>query len=91
MQLTRFSDFTLRVLMYVHAANDRLVTIDEMAASYRASRAQLMNVVNALTRAGYLAAVRGRTGGPERARSADEIRIGGCCRLAAVLRQAWPA
>ena len=63
MQLTKFSDYALRVLMYVHAAGDRRVTIEEMAASYRISRAHLMKVVNALTRAGYLTAVRGRSGG----------------------------
>ena len=53
MQLTKFSDYALRVLMFAHAAGDRLVTIDEMAASYRISAAHLMKVVNALTRAGY--------------------------------------
>lgn len=80
MQLTRFSDFALRVLMYAHAADNRLVTIDEMAASYRVSRAHLMKVVNALTRAGYLTAVRGRTGGLKLARPATEIRLGDVVR-----------
>jgi len=76
MQLTKFSDFALRVLMYTHAAGDRLVTIEEMARSYRVSRAHLMKVVNALTRAGYLKAVRGRSGGLRLAKPAEEIRLG---------------
>lgn len=76
MQLTKFSDFALRVLMYTHAAGDRLVTIEEIARSYRISRAHLMKVVNALTRAGYLKAVRGRTGGLRLAKPAEEIRLG---------------
>src|SRR5215472_4440682 len=76
MQLTKFSDYALRVLMYVHAAGDRRVTIEEMAASYRISRAHLMKVVNALTRAGFLTAVRGRSGGLMLGRPADEIRLG---------------
>ncbi|MGE0767486.1 MAG: Rrf2 family transcriptional regulator [Hyphomicrobiaceae bacterium] len=80
MQLTRFSDFALRILMYAHAVGDRLVTIDEMAASYGVSRAHLMKVVNALTRAGYLTAVRGRTGGLKLGRPADEIRLGDVLR-----------
>ncbi|MBU2532770.1 MAG: Rrf2 family transcriptional regulator [Alphaproteobacteria bacterium] len=80
MQLTKFSDYALRVLMYAQAANDRLVTIDEMAASYRISRAHLMKVVNSLTRAGYLTAVRGRTGGVKLARPADEIVLGDVVR-----------
>jgi Rrf2 family nitric oxide-sensitive transcriptional repressor len=76
MQLTKFSDYALRVLMYAHAAGDRRVTIEEMAASYRISRAHLMKVVNALTRAGYLTAVRGRSGGLTLARPAEAIRLG---------------
>jgi Rrf2 family nitric oxide-sensitive transcriptional repressor len=76
MQLTKFSDYALRVLMFAHAAGDRLVTIDEMAASYRISAAHLMKVVNALTRAGYLTAVRGRSGGLKLAKAADKIILG---------------
>lgn len=76
MQLTKFSDYALRVLMFAHAAGDRLVTIEEMAESYDISRAHLVKVVNALTRAGYLTAVRGRAGGLKLAVSPDEIRLG---------------
>jgi Rrf2 family nitric oxide-sensitive transcriptional repressor len=76
MQLTNFSDYAMRVLMYAHAAGGRRVTIDEMAASYRISRAHLKKVVNALTRAGYLTAVRGRSGGLILARPAEEIGLG---------------
>jgi len=80
MQLTRFSDFALRVLMYVHAAGDRLVTIEEIASAYRVSKPHLMKVVSALTRAGYITTVRGRTGGITLARSADKIRLGDVVR-----------
>jgi len=80
MQLTRFSDYALRVLMFAHAADGRLVTIEEMATSYRISRAHLMKVVNALTRAGYLTSVRGRSGGVTLARPADDIRLGDVIR-----------
>jgi Rrf2 family transcriptional regulator, nitric oxide-sensitive transcriptional repressor len=81
MQLTRFTDYALRVLMYAHAADGRLVTIEEMAASYRISRAHLMKVVNALTQAGHLAAVRGRAGGVKLARPAEEIYLGDVVRV----------
>lgn len=80
MQFTRFTDYALRVLMYAHAADGRLVTIEEMAASYCISRAHLMKVVNALTRAGYLAAVRGRAGGVTLARPAEDIHLGDVVR-----------
>src|SRR5262245_60338810 len=80
MQLTRFSDYALRVLMFTHAAGGRLVTIEGMANAYKISRAHLMKVVNALTRAGYLKAVRGRSGGLQLALPADEIVLGDVVR-----------
>jgi Rrf2 family nitric oxide-sensitive transcriptional repressor len=80
MQLTKFSDYALRVLMFAHAAGGRLVTIEEMAASYRISRAHLMKVVNALTRTGYLTAVRGRSGGLRLAKPAGKIILGDVVR-----------
>lgn len=76
MQLTNFSDYALRVLMYADLAKDRLVTIDEIAGAYGISRAHLMKVVNGLTRAGYLEAVRGRSGGLRLARPAESIVLG---------------
>jgi Rrf2 family nitric oxide-sensitive transcriptional repressor len=80
MQLTRFSDYALRVLMFVHAADGRLVTIEEMANAYGISRTHLMKVVNTLTRTGYLTAVRGRSGGLKLARRASEIVLGDVVR-----------
>lgn len=76
MRLTQFSDHALRVLMYAAAHDDRLITIEEVARAYRVSRAHLMKVANCLTRAGFLVAVRGRSGGLRLARSAAEIRVG---------------
>jgi Rrf2 family transcriptional regulator, nitric oxide-sensitive transcriptional repressor len=76
MQLTKFSDYSLRVLMYTHAAGGRRVTIQEIAAAYRISRPHLMKVVNWLARAGYLTALRGRSGGLVLARPAEDIRLG---------------
>jgi Rrf2 family nitric oxide-sensitive transcriptional repressor len=80
MQLTRFSDYALRVLMYAQAAGERLVTIDEMAGAYGISRAHLATVVNALTRADFLVAVRGRYGGLRLAREPSQINIGDVVR-----------
>lgn len=81
MRLTTFSDYALRVLLYAANAGDRLITIEETAKVYRVSRAHLMKVVNVLTRAGYLKAVRGRSGGFLLARSPEEIRLGAVIRL----------
>lgn len=75
MRLTRYTDYALRVLMHVAAA-DRLVSISEMADAYGISRNHLTKVVHQLGKAGYLASIRGRGGGVRLARSPEEINIG---------------
>lgn len=81
MRLTSFSDLSLRLLMYAAANQGRLITIDETSEVYDISRAHLMKIANTLTRAGYLKAVRGRSGGltlgmpPEKVRLGDVFRV----------------
>ena len=81
MRLTNFSDYALRVLIYAGANEHRLITIEETAAFYAISRAHLMKVANELTRAGYLEAVRGRSGGLKLAKRPNKIRLGEVLRL----------
>ena len=81
MRLTNFSDYALRVLMYAAARSDRLITIEETAEVYGISRAHLMKVANQLTRAGFLKATRGRTGGLALAKRPDKIRLGDVIRV----------
>lgn len=76
MRLTSFSDYAFRVLMYAHAREERLVTIEETANAYGISRAHLMKVVNILTRNGFLRGVRGRSGGFTLAQPAEQINLG---------------
>lgn len=76
----KLSDYALRVLMYAAAREERLITIGETAKVYGISRAHLMKVVNQLTRAGYLKAVRGRAGGLALARRPNKIRLGDVLR-----------
>jgi Rrf2 family nitric oxide-sensitive transcriptional repressor len=80
MRLTNFSDYALRVLMYAAVRDERLITIDETAKVFGISRTHLMKVVNQLTRAGYLKAVRGRSGGLTLAKRPNKIRLGDVVR-----------
>jgi Rrf2 family nitric oxide-sensitive transcriptional repressor len=81
MRLTDFSDYSLRLLMYAAAQTDRLITIEETAELYGISRAHLMKVANQLTRAGFLNAVRGRSGGLRLAEKPENIRLGDVLRV----------
>ena len=81
MRLTNFSDFSLRLLMYAAAHQDRLITIEETSEIYNISRGHLMKIANTLTRAGYLKAVRGRSGGLALAKAPGKIRLGEVFRV----------
>jgi Rrf2 family transcriptional regulator, nitric oxide-sensitive transcriptional repressor len=76
MRLTVFSDYTLRVLMYLALDRARLATIPEIAAAYGISENHLMKVVHQLARAGVVESVRGKGGGIRLARAPEEIRLG---------------
>ena len=80
MQLTRYSDYSLRVLMYLAVRPDSLATIEEISEAYGISRAHLMKVVHELGRAGLLETVRGRGGGIQLARAPEAISIGAVVR-----------
>jgi Rrf2 family protein len=80
MQLTRYSDYSLRVLIYLALDPERLVTIEDIARSYDISRAHLMKVVHQLGLRGYVETVRGRGGGLRLGRRPEEIGIGDVVR-----------
>ena len=75
MKLTRFTDYSLRVLIYLGLRDDGRVTIREISEAYGISRNHLMKVVSLLTRMGYLDARRGPGGGIALALPAGEIVI----------------
>ncbi len=76
MRLTTFSDYTLRVLMFLALNPDRLVTVPEIAAAYGISENHLVKVVHQLSRSGTVEAVRGKGGGLRLAHDPKDIRLG---------------
>ena len=81
-RLTRYSDYSLRVLMYLAVEPERLATIEEISLAYGISKAHLMKVVHELGRAGMVETIRGRGGGLKLAREPDAISVGDVVRHA---------
>jgi len=80
MQLTKFSDYSLRVLIFLARRPSTHTTIRDIADAHDISENHLMKVVHQLAKRGYVKTVRGKGGGISLARPAPEISIGAIVR-----------
>lgn len=76
MKLTRYSDYALRVSLYLAVNSDRLVPIHEIVDVYGLPKGNVMKLATDLVGAGILCSVRGRSGGIRLAAAAGDITIG---------------
>jgi Rrf2 family nitric oxide-sensitive transcriptional repressor len=79
-QLTRFSDYSLRVLVFLAHRLGKITTIKSVADAHGISEDHLMKVVQRLSKLGYIKTIRGKNGGILAAHSAADISIGGVIR-----------
>ena len=82
MRLTTFTDYSLRVLLFVANAPEGRATIAQIATAYGISENHVVKVVHFLGKTGLLANTRGRGGGLRLARAPAEINIAKVVRLA---------
>ena len=76
MRFTRYTDYSLRVLIHLALYPEQLCSIGEIARTYGISHNHLVKAVHALARNGFVQTVRGRTGGIRLARPAGKITVG---------------
>lgn len=74
MQLTRFTDYSIRVLMHL-AVHPGKVSIHEIAGTFHLPQNHLIKVVHRLGQLGYVETSRGKGGGLRLARPAEEINL----------------
>ena len=78
MRLTKWTDYTLRVLMHCAATRHRAqpVTIQEIADRHAISRSHLMKIVMTLSALGWIESIRGRGGGIRLLIQPEQLTIG---------------
>lgn len=77
MQLTRYTDYSLRVLIYLAVDKQKKrVTIDEIAQCFDIPRNHLVKIVHQLGKLGYLHTLRGKGGGITLAKAPHEMGLG---------------
>ncbi len=84
MQLTIYTDYSLRVLIYLGVHCEKRVTISEIAKAYNISRNHLVKVVHQLSHNGWITTIRGKNGGMHLAFPPEQINIG------TIIRQTEP-
>ncbi|MFV8829974.1 Rrf2 family transcriptional regulator [Alkalihalobacterium sp. APHAB7] len=81
MQLTTYTDYSLRVLLYLGTlSDDKLASIKEISSAYGISNNHLSKIVFELGKLGLIETIRGRNGGIKLAKSPSEINIGSVVR-----------
>lgn len=80
MRLTLFTDYSLRVLLYLSHKKGAPATITEIAEFYKISRHHLVKVVHNLGIIGFVETTRGKNGGMRLARDVERISIGDIVR-----------
>lgn len=76
MKLTRYSDYALRICLYLALNPDRVVPIPEIAETYRIPKGNVMKLATDLVGAGFVVSVRGRGGGLKLALPQKSITVG---------------
>ncbi|GAB7563587.1 Rrf2 family transcriptional regulator [Methylobacillus methanolivorans] len=82
MQLTKFTDLGLRVLMYVSQyERDKPITISEIATQFNIPRNHLIKVVTFLNKTGWIQTTRGPNGGLRLGINPASLRLGQAIRI----------
>lgn len=81
MQLSKFTDYAFRTLIYLARHEDELSIVDDMARDLGISRDHLKKVVNKLAKTDYINSLKGRNGGLRLGLPPEKINLGEVLRL----------
>ena len=76
MQLSKFTDYSFRALIYLAENENKLCTIDEIAKNLNISEHHLKKIINKLAKTEYIISIKGRNGGLKLGISPSLINLG---------------
>lgn len=76
MKITQFTDYSLRLLLYLSLRRETVVTVREVSEFYSISSEHLKKIVRKLSELGHIKTLRGKNGGVMLARDPADINLG---------------
>lgn len=81
MHLTQYTDYALRLLVYLATHPDETPSVGKVSAAFGVSEHHMAAIAKRLVVEGVLAAKRGRGGGVRLAKAPEELRLGALVRM----------
>lgn len=81
MQLSKFTDYTFRALIYLAMHQDELCTVEQLAVTLNVSEHHLKKIIHKLAKTDYVTSIKGRMGGLKLGLSPREINLGEVLRV----------
>lgn len=81
MQLSKFTDYTFRVLIYMATHQEELYTVEQLATNLEVSEHHLKKVIHKLAKTDYLISIKGRSGGLKLGLPPEQINLGEVLRI----------
>lgn len=81
MQLSKFTDYTFRALVYLARHTDKLCTVEELATYLDVSEHHMKKVIHQLAKTDYVLSIKGRSGGLKLGVSPCEVNLGKVLRM----------
>ena len=81
MQLSKFSDYSFRALIYLAKHSENLCTVDELANELNTSEHHMKKVIHHLGKTDYIISIKGRMGGLKLGLKPEEINLGDILKM----------
>lgn len=76
MNLSKFTDYSFRTLIYLYINKKELYTVEELSNNLNISENHIKKIVHSLAKEGYILSLRGRNGGIKLAKDPKDINLG---------------